>query len=140
MSTGTVPVANKADALKSAVEGTKGKVDLSKATWLDDGLVEELRTAMRERAHIKTKEDSLELYKKDINSQIEVLLDALGIQSAYQPHVGSITAYSQQRSSLNQTKLKEELMKSGMPAEVVVKCFTKATTYNESKGLKFTPA
>lgn len=137
---GTVPVSNKADALKSAVEGTKGKVDLSKATWLDAPLVEDLRAAIRERAHIKTKEDSLEVAKRDVIAQIQVLLDTLGIEAATDPKYGSVTAYTQQRSALNQSKLKEELLKAGMPAEVIVKCFTKATTYTESSGLKFTPA
>jgi hypothetical protein len=135
----TVPVSNKAEALKSAVEGTKAKVDLSKASWLDKQLVEDLRSAIRERAHIKTKEESLEVAKKDVISQIEVLLNTLGIESALDPRVGSVTAYTQQRSSLNQGKLKEELLKAGLPAETIVKCFTKATTYTESSGLKFTP-
>ena len=135
----TVPVSNKADALRAAVEGEKAKVDLSKANWLDKQLVEDLRSAIRERAHIKTKEETLETYKRDVISQIEVLLSTLGIESALDPKCGSVTAYSQQRSSLNQGKLKEELLKSGMPAETIVRCFSKATTYTESSGLKFTP-
>jgi hypothetical protein len=139
MSGGTVPVKNKADALKSAVEGTKGKVDLTKATWLDHQLVEDLRVAIRERAHIKNREDSLEVAKRDVLNQIEVLLDTLGIDSALDPRIGSVTRYDQTRSSLNQGKLKEELLKAGLPAEVIVKCFTKATTISESRGLKFTP-
>lgn len=137
--TGTVPVRNKADALKAAVEGEKAKVDLTKATWLDKQLVEDLRVAIRERAHIKTREESLEVTKRDVLNQIEVLLDTLGIDSALDPKVGSVTRYEQTRSSLNQGKLKEDLLKAGMPAEVIVRCFTKATTISESRGLKFTP-
>ena len=135
----TVPVSNKADALRAAVEGEKAKVDLSKATWLDKQLVEDLRAAIRERAQVKAKEDTLESHKRDVISQIEVLLTTLGIESALDPRSGSVTAYTQQRSSLNQGKLKEELLKAGMPAETIVRCFSKATTYTESSGLKFTP-
>jgi ATP phosphoribosyltransferase regulatory subunit HisZ len=135
----TVPVSNKADALRAAVEGEKAKVDLSKATWLDKQLVEDLRAAIRERAQVKAKEDTLESHKRDVISQIEVLLTTLGIESALDPRYGSVTAYTQQRSSLNQGKLKEELLKAGMPAETIVRCFSKATTYTESSGLKFTP-
>lgn len=135
----TVPVSNKADALRAAVEGEKAKVDLSKATWLDKQLVEDLRAAIRERAQVKAKEDTLESHKRDVISQIEVLLTTLGIESALDPRFGSVTAYTQQRSSLNQGKLKEELLKAGMPAETIVRCFSKATTYTESSGLKFTP-
>ena len=139
MAKGTVSVSNKADALKAAVEGEKAKVDLTKATWLDSQLVEELRTLIKSRGQIKRKEDELEDHKRDVVAQISVLLDALGIDSALDPRAGSVTAYSQQRSSLSQPKLKEELLKAGMPAEVIVKCFARATTYSESTGLKFTP-
>ena len=135
---GTVPVSNKADMLKASLEGEKAKVDLTKATWLDKQLVEELRLAMRNRARVKKKEDELDKEKQDAVAQIEVLLDAIGIQSAIDPRVGSVTRYTQQRSSLNQGKLKEELLKTGMPAEIIVKCFGKATTYTESSGIKFT--
>lgn len=140
MTKGTVPVSNKADMLKASVEGEKAKVDLTKATWLDRQLVEELRDLIKSRAAIKRKEDELDTHKQDVTAQIRVLLDTLGIDSALDPRVGSVTAYSQQRSSLNQSKLKEELLKAGLPAEAIVRCFTKATTYSESSGLKFTPA
>ena len=135
----TVEVTNKADALKAAVEGEKAKVDLSKATWLDRQLVEELRTAIRDRARLKKKEDDLALEKGKVVAQIEVLLDTIGIESALDPRAGSVTKYSQERSSLDKAKLKEELLKAGLPAEVVVRCFSRATSYATSTGLKFTP-
>jgi hypothetical protein len=139
MSTGTVPVSNKADMLKTQVEGAKAKVDLSKATWLDSQLVEELRSAIRDRAKIKRKEDDIETEKRDVIARVQVLLDSLGLDSALDPRTGSVTAYTQQRSTLNQPKLKDELLKAGLPAEMIVRCFSKATTYSESSGLKFTP-
>ena len=139
MTKGTVAVSNKADALKAAVEGEKAKVDLTKATWLDAPLVEELRMAIRDRAKIKRKEDDLDIEKGEVTARIEVLLDTIGIESALDPRVGSVTKYTQSRSNLNQTKLKEELLKAGMPADVVVRCFGKATTHSSSSGLKFTP-
>jgi hypothetical protein len=139
MSTGTVPVSNKADMLKTQVEGAKAKVDLSKATWLDSQLVEELRSAIRDRAKLKRKEDDIETEKRDVIARVQVLLDSLGLDSALDPRTGSVTAYTQQRSTLNQPKLKDELLKAGLPAEMIVRCFSKATTYSESSGLKFTP-
>jgi hypothetical protein len=135
----TVPVSNKADALKASVEGEKAKVNLAKATWLDQQFVEELRIALKERAHIKHQEEQLESHKKDVVAQVEVLMESLGIASAYDPAVGSATRYSQDRTSLNQSRLKEELLHTGMPAEVIIRCFDKATTHTTSSGLKFTP-
>jgi ATP phosphoribosyltransferase regulatory subunit HisZ len=137
---GTVVVSNTADALKAMIEGDKAKVDLSKATWLDKQLVEELRQAIHARSKIKKKEDDLDTEKQNIVAQIEVLLDAIGIQSALDPRSGSVTRYSQSRSSLNQSRLKEELLKKGVPAEVIVACFTKATSFSTSSGIKFTGA
>ena len=135
----TTVIGNKADAFRAAVEGDKAKVDLTKANWLDSQLVEELRVLIKSRALIKRKEDELEDHKRDVLGQITVLLETLGLDAAMDPGVGSVTSYTQQRSNLNQSKLKEELLKAGMPAEVIVGCFAKATTYTESSGLKFTP-
>lgn len=138
--TGTVSVSNKVDALRSAVEGTKAKVDLSKATWLDAQLVEELTAAIRQRAKLKKREDDLDTDKRNVTAQIEVLLDSLGIESALDPRAGSVTRYEQKRSNLNQGKLKEELLRAGMNAETIAKCFGRATTYSSSSGVKYTPA
>ena len=90
----TVPVTNKADALKAAVLGEKAKVDLTKATWLDQPLVEELRILIKARAKIKKQEDDIESHKRDIISQIEVLMDTLGLDSALDPGIGSLTKYT----------------------------------------------
>ena len=137
---GTTVVSNKADALKVAVEGTRGKVDLSKATWLDKQLVEELALAIRQRAKLKAREDDLETDKRNVTAQIEVLLDSLSLDSVLDPRSGSVTRYSQNRSNLDKSKLKEELLKSGMPAETIVRCFDKSTTFTSFTGVKFTPA
>ena len=136
----TVPVSNKADALKAMVEGEKAKVDLVKASWLDQPLVEELRSLIKSRAKIKKKEDELDSHKRDLISQIEVLMETLGLESALEPGAGSMTKYTQDRSNLDRSKLKEELLKSGMPAEVIIRCFNKATTHTTASGVKFTPA
>ena len=136
----TVPVSNKADALKAMVEGEKAKVDLVKASWLDQPLVEELRMLIKARAKVKRKEDELDSHKRDLISQIEVLMETLGLDSALEPGAGSMTKYTQDRSNLDRSKLKEELLKSGMPAEVIIRCFNKATTYTTASGVKFTPA
>lgn len=129
---------NKADILQQKVEGERSGVDLDRCDWLDATLVKELKEAIRDRAKIKRQEDVLGQRKEDANQIIESMMGALGIDTAYIRSVGSVAQYSQDRRSLNQDLLKEELLKAGLPAETVVKCFAKATRTSTYKTVRFT--
>jgi hypothetical protein len=135
---GVAKVANKQEALRKMVEEERMKVDLTKATWLDKVLVEELSSAITTRAEIKKSEDELDIQKKNVVAQIEVLLDTLQIAGGVLPSVGTVVQYTQERSNLDKSKLKEELLKQGIPAEIIMQCFYKSTTFSKSSGVKFT--
>ena len=135
---GVAKVASKQEALRKMVEEERMKVDLTKATWLDKVLVEELSSAITKRAEIKKSEDELDTVKKNVVAQIEVLLDTLQIAGGVLPSIGTVVRYTQERSNLDKSKLKEELLKQGLPAEVIMQCFSASTTFSKSSGVKFT--
>jgi len=67
----------------------------------------------------------------------DLLMDGLGIDTAYINRVGSVSAVEQDRKSLDQDRLKEELLKSGVPAEVIVRSFSVSTKTSHVSSVRF---
>jgi hypothetical protein len=128
---------NKAEALQQQVEGSRRGVDLDACEWLDPELTSELKSAITSRQEIQLAEGRLKKRKADANATIAAVMGALDIDTASVCGVGSVSKYSQTRTTLDQDALKEILLSKGVPAEVIVESWERASKSKTIDGVRF---
>lgn len=89
------------------------------------------------RESLQKQQKMLKEFKKEVDDTVQAVFDGWNIQSIKDERLGSLSEVTQTRPSLDKEKLKKELVRNGVPVDVVTDCFSKATTETTSKSYRY---
>lgn len=139
----TIPDTAKAEALRKMIEGRDRKTEFraEELPGWDAGVKESLERLLASRYALSIHEEEVDKEKKEIMKEIQSVMEDLGVESVIDEAFGSVSVSTTTKKTVDHGKLREELVRLGVPASTVGEAFnlasreTKATyaTYRKPK-------
>jgi hypothetical protein len=134
-----IPKERKAEVFRKRLESRDDRITMDITdTDADPGAVDYMREALRERKFVYDHEKELKSMKSEANRKIEQALDVLGVSAVKDNILGGAAWVESSRKSLDQKRMREYLLRKGVPADWIRESIEEATKTTPSSYVRYT--